>query len=164
MRDKLRNQRPPEERDAKTHQVIYCPVPRQHRRIQHDLLCALRPTGASSGRTNNRPIAHNHFDRAKHRKCWYLGTIGMTVSEAEAPAGQSGSAPIPTVSTLLSALFSGMIGTATKGTPQDANIRQPRIIQPDSRKCRTFTTHDGTRSHTFSALLEAAANLKIAGY
>jgi hypothetical protein len=69
----------------------------------------------------------------------------MTESEAEAPAGQSRSAPMPTVTTLLSALFSGMIGTATKGTPQDANIRQPRIIQPDSRKCRTFTTHDGTR-------------------
>ena len=41
---------------------------------------------------------------------------------------------MPTVSTLLSALFSGMTGTATKVMPQDANIRQPRIIQPDSAK------------------------------
>jgi hypothetical protein len=106
--------------------------------IAFSMICSVHAADGCVERPNQQPTdgAHwyYHLDHAKHRKCWYLGTMGMTVSEAEAPAGQSGSAPMPTVSTLLSVLFSGMTGTATKGTPQDANIRQPRIIQPDAAK------------------------------
>jgi hypothetical protein len=88
-------------------------------------------------RPNQLPTDGAHwyyqFDRAKHRKCWYLGTTGMTVSETKVPAEQSGSAPMPIFSSLLSALFGGMTGTANAVAP-DAKIREPRIIQPDPTK------------------------------
>jgi len=98
------------------------------------------PAPAGDGcieRPNHQPNDGAHwyyqFDRATHRKCWHLGKAGTTVSEAEVPAEQSGSAPVPIFSSLLSALFAGMTGTANTVAP-DAKIREPRIIQPDPTK------------------------------
>jgi hypothetical protein len=70
-----------------------------------------------------------HFDRVRHRKCWFLGTTGVTASEPEMPAEQSGSTSMPPFSSLFSALFGGTAGTATPVT--DAKTREPRIIQVD---------------------------------
>jgi hypothetical protein len=98
------------------------------------------PAPAGDGcieRPNHQPNDGAHwyyqFDHATHRKCWHLGKAGTTVSEAEVPAEQSGSAPVPIFSSLLSALFAGITGTANTVAP-DAKIREPRIIQPDPTK------------------------------
>jgi hypothetical protein len=77
------------------------------------------------------------YDRAKGRKCWFLGIATTNVRDVTTPQGQTSAAAAPTLSSRLGELFGGLAGSSANVTPQ-GNAAQsilpsaPRKIQGNS--------------------------------
>jgi hypothetical protein len=66
------------------------------------------------------------YDRAKGRKCWFLGIATTNVRDVTTPQGQTSAAAAPTLSSRLAELFGGLAGSSTNVAPQ-ANAAQSNL-------------------------------------
>src|ERR1700730_17936197 len=78
------------------------------------------------------------YDRAKGRKCWFLGIATTNVRDATTPQGQTSAATAPTLSSRLAELFGGLTGSSANVAPQgnaaQSNLTSaPRKTQGNSR-------------------------------
>jgi hypothetical protein len=75
-----------------------------------------------------------HFDRAKNRKCWYLGTSATKMREAAPPQEPSDAVAAPSITSVFSSLFGGWPTVAPPAAPEDSTAGEPRIIQSNPTK------------------------------
>jgi len=75
------------------------------------------------------PGAHwfYHYDRAKNRKCWYLGAAATREREVAPTPGSPDVVAVPADASVFSSLFKR--GPSLPPAPQDVIAGEPRIIQ-----------------------------------
>jgi hypothetical protein len=58
------------------------------------------------------------YDRAKGRKCWFLGIATTNARDVTTPQGQTSAAAAPTLASRLAELFGGLAGSSANVAPQ----------------------------------------------